>query len=625
MSTSKRPRACDACHSIKIKCELGTTGGTGPCQRCIRLGKDCVVTPPKTQKDRVAELEAQVASLTRLLQSQNIDTPSLDGLTPISNSSLSVDGNLPQAEAENGLPQKKRRREQDELSNGATSSGCRFSLTELDMLIVQDLQESLVEKYRHDLVRLVPIVPIAEDWTYQRLRTEKPVLLQTIVYAASSGSVSEEVNEHLGRIVLETLTALGGQKSEASMELVQALLVAVLWYRSPKNRRAIATFQFAQKAVDIAQSIDLWQPGTKSWTNAAADSESSKLVEAVRTGLGCHLISSSIVLLMRQSRLKSLPELDSWSIHMLEYVECALETDRILCHHVRAEHLCERIIRELHLLDPSSVGNVSDPATRITMQALSNSITDFTTQIPANANCEVLAFYEHLATIHLHEILLHTSTNRHSFTAPYLAERLSITDFPAPPVTPEHVTSMYALKTACHALLDSFFTLDLQTWISLPFLLSIGRVAYTQYILVKLYIATSALNNSFGAFLDPESLQVEEYLQKLIDVATEATQIDSSTPAARILLAPKRMLEWYRKYKASLAVDYFALSEPDYSMPVDSAIMSNDGSLSLTDVADGSNSFDLDLQDLFPNIDTTNLFMNTVHDEYTSLAHVQTG
>ena len=78
MASTKRPRACDICHSLKIKCELGSTGGPGPCDRCMRLGKDCTITPPKSQKDRVAELEAQVAALTKLLEGQKLEAQSAD-------------------------------------------------------------------------------------------------------------------------------------------------------------------------------------------------------------------------------------------------------------------------------------------------------------------------------------------------------------------------------------------------------------------------------------------------------------------------------------------------------------------------------------------------------------------
>lgn len=77
MPTPQRGRVCDACHSIKLKCELGSAcGGDPPCQRCLRLRKTCLVSPPIRQKDRIAELEAKLEEVTKLLRLQEIQEPS---------------------------------------------------------------------------------------------------------------------------------------------------------------------------------------------------------------------------------------------------------------------------------------------------------------------------------------------------------------------------------------------------------------------------------------------------------------------------------------------------------------------------------------------------------------------
>merc|ERR1711939_959058 len=73
MTAPRRGRACDACHSIKIKCELGASpSSVPPCERCLRLGKTCSVSAPIRKKDRIAELEAQLEEMTRLLRKQEL-------------------------------------------------------------------------------------------------------------------------------------------------------------------------------------------------------------------------------------------------------------------------------------------------------------------------------------------------------------------------------------------------------------------------------------------------------------------------------------------------------------------------------------------------------------------------
>ncbi|KAL9615382.1 MAG: hypothetical protein Q9167_000210 [Letrouitia subvulpina] len=69
-SESKRPRACEACRGLKVRCEPDAIKGT--CRRCAKAGRQCIVTAPsrKRQKktdSRVAELEKKIDALTASL------------------------------------------------------------------------------------------------------------------------------------------------------------------------------------------------------------------------------------------------------------------------------------------------------------------------------------------------------------------------------------------------------------------------------------------------------------------------------------------------------------------------------------------------------------------------------
>ncbi|KAL9115830.1 MAG: hypothetical protein Q9227_000198 [Pyrenula ochraceoflavens] len=70
----KRPRACENCRSLKVRCEFDEE--TGTCRRCAKAGRQCVITAPtrKRQKktdSRVAELEKKIDALTQSLVAQN--------------------------------------------------------------------------------------------------------------------------------------------------------------------------------------------------------------------------------------------------------------------------------------------------------------------------------------------------------------------------------------------------------------------------------------------------------------------------------------------------------------------------------------------------------------------------
>ena len=77
---AKRPRACDSCRALKVRCDIEPTSGL-PCKRCAKAKRPCVVTPPtrKRQKkadSRVAELEKKIDALTASLQAQRAGPPS---------------------------------------------------------------------------------------------------------------------------------------------------------------------------------------------------------------------------------------------------------------------------------------------------------------------------------------------------------------------------------------------------------------------------------------------------------------------------------------------------------------------------------------------------------------------
>src|SRR5271167_1116217 len=42
----KRPRACEACRGLKVRCELDLNNPSGPCKRCTKANRNCVVTVP---------------------------------------------------------------------------------------------------------------------------------------------------------------------------------------------------------------------------------------------------------------------------------------------------------------------------------------------------------------------------------------------------------------------------------------------------------------------------------------------------------------------------------------------------------------------------------------------------
>ena len=217
MSTPRRGRACDTCHAIKLKCELGSAGGgEPPCKRCLRLGKTCLVSPPVRQKDRIAELEAKLEEVTKLLRLHEIQELSPDqSIQGSPRSQISVEA--VQAEPEAPLRSTKKRR----LKSTSTVEGFgdlrnsspyqSRSILEIDHVLSSALQKQILHKYRNEYERAFPF-PVRKE--YEILRDECPLLLQSVIFVASPSVVSPAVHDDLTSIVIKLLSPEGIAKTK---------------------------------------------------------------------------------------------------------------------------------------------------------------------------------------------------------------------------------------------------------------------------------------------------------------------------------------------------------------------------------------------------------------------------
>jgi hypothetical protein len=249
---------------------------------------------------------------------------------------------------------------------------------------------------------------------------------------------------------------------------------------------------------------------------------------------------------------------------MLDYRQASTPGNKLVCHIVKTEVLCEKIASESGYYNLDSVNEMSGTSTQSTRLRLQSSVLDFKASMLDLANTPIAAFFSHVPDLHLHEWVLHTPTNKSTFSAPYIAERISITDFPMPTVAEDHISALNELRVAAHGLIDAFLQVDAATSVVLPALLYHCRMAYAMYILVRIYVATTAAGNTYGAFFDPESLDLEQYLRRLVAKGGEVMQIDPHCGAALLFGACPRMRDWFANYKATyVSHNTAALGAPD--------------------------------------------------------------
>jgi hypothetical protein len=252
-------------------------------------------------------------------------------------------------------------------------------------------------------------------------------------------------------------------------ELVQALQIAAFWYCMPRHHVPISMFHLIQLATTISTEIGMGE-SISSTSKEISTGKHLNACDAWRTRITSYLYSAYMGLLRRTPHILTWDTLREESLIWLEYSVYGLATDVLLCQIVRIIRICEQISSTQNLAETNTITNISEPTTQTNITNLSNLIADWKGQIPALIQCPLLKIWEHISHILIHESVLHTPTNKDSFTAPYLAELLSVTNFPAPtPVTSEQVISLHTLKANCQALLD--LVLDLESILSWDFLL----------------------------------------------------------------------------------------------------------------------------------------------------------
>ena len=401
---SKRTRACEACRGLKVKCEPDPNNG--PCKRCIKANRQCVITPPsrKRQKktdSRVAELERKIDALTATLHAakEGHVSGSEDGSyanaednamasTPQPQPSHSVfdgtnrkrrlsrlqhdaysappqeitaaaigqdDVNRYRSATAEILPARSQAKMQDFGSPGFQNAGSHEGRDVIQRGIVPfRTAQTLFAHYANDMAPHMPLVPIPSNMSAEMLRATKPVLFLALLSVASAQDY-QQMHVALKGEVMHTLADKIFVKGETSLELIQALHVVTIWYWPPSDGDS-KYFQFVHMALLMAidLGIDKRQhprrgtlidiPGHR---KTYVDTES---LECKRAWLGCYLLASSIAMGKRRA---SLVRPDGYLEECITKVENSddlidLVSKRTLTHWVRLQILADEL--STHLL-----------------------------------------------------------------------------------------------------------------------------------------------------------------------------------------------------------------------------------------------------------------------------------
>jgi hypothetical protein len=487
-----------------------------------------VPAAPRLQRDRIAELEAQIQELKNALQGQS------------SNSGGSSSSSTTPSWSPSSVPDNQK----------------HAILSFLDMRIPLSKQQELLRFFMQSAGSAWPVIrlPIELD----HIREKSPALLLSVMaYSVTHAAQGTELDVH-DELVRETVHILGDEvigKGQRSLELVQALLVAAFWNKSTRKGQQGSPYQIIQLAADMA--IDLGIGGYSLQPSPAAffcRHEDPTSLEARRTWLASFVALSSSSISTR--RPNAVPWYENHQECLLALENNGDSSDMLLCQIVRITHLIDEISSHLCLCQLGTFVDGNDHDTHIAIEILKRQVDAWAAQIPLSlASSPTLQVWRHVAMIHIYELVLHTPTNKASFAAPFIPGRIPVKDFPKPTniIAPLNA-ALQAIVQHCHAVIHTAADMDPALVLSLPSFCFTPTVLYALYVLVTTMVAATDPANTYGQCLPRECFRIEYCGLKLRHMTVCMLSLDPtmSCYTTRFIDATSWLEEWYNDYIAIL-------------------------------------------------------------------------
>lgn len=221
-STTSKPiapllKTCQTCFKAKIRCDRAQD--SGPCDRCLRLGKTCIFSPARRpnivrSQSRIDRLETK---LNRIVSStalrQGGDLGSSDGGESSARHTLGGSDNSSNAETPRPPPRLPFSAESyDPITRGV-----------LDL----DKAEQLLSLFRARMSPHFPFVMLSDTVTIQSLRLQRQCLYLAVLAAASFEDFA--LQRKLSGIFNEALAARLSSAKVVSIDVLQGLLLHLAW------------------------------------------------------------------------------------------------------------------------------------------------------------------------------------------------------------------------------------------------------------------------------------------------------------------------------------------------------------------------------------------------------------
>ncbi|KAJ5636621.1 uncharacterized protein N7484_009934 [Penicillium longicatenatum] len=555
-------RSCESCRNLKVRC-LPNPTTPNQCQRCAKGNKVCTFVAPQRRRprkrtdSRVAQLEKEMRVMRTLIKDKIREESEPESSDASDNSQDNESGDMDYHCALGSIPE----------SAGGTSESARFmdysaefidtphpgmhgsgslsaplTLSGLHAnflsvpsrprdddvvdrgIISHEDAEQLVAFFIHELSTIFPLVILPPTTTAAQLRQAAPVLFLSVISAAAI-SIDTDLASVLNRELVRLYADRFFIEGEKSLELVQALLLMMIFYFPPGSPLKLQFYQYAHIASTMALEIGL--ATKRRVTQKKPDRKKSGphdelMAEQARAILGCYHLSSTVGM---KTRRPNLLQFNNWMeecVFMLK--NSPHQTDQRLAVWFELQRITDESLSSFGLDDTSSLSTLTESRVQAVLRWFDKQMEVWRKNTP-NKMLTVPMILEYRSTIlAMYELSVGAgyrdpdAVKRRDFTLPNLEE-----DGNSQRVTPMSVTRIditVKWMNAAHELLDALLTCSAETMRRFPNLMYTRfTMAMTSLLKIHFSVRTSAL----GEVITPETVNVSYYLDAMSNKLGEAS------------------------------------------------------------------------------------------------------
>jgi hypothetical protein len=260
-------------------------------------------------------------------------------------------------------------------------------------ILTMPLAVELYARYTNHMCQHLPGVVFPPGMTAAELRATKPILFMAIMAAASSEmpALQRTLTKELMQVFAEKIIVVGAK----SLELVQALQVATIWYWPPERFEELKFYQLVHVAAVMAIEIGLGRKKQakdgfrKHISFAWRDHPLRKqpppdptTIEARRAWLTCYFLATNTAMALHRANLIRWTPFAAECMDVLETSPDAAPTDKYLCHLVWTHKLAEEVGTQFSMDDPMSTPNIADPRTQYALRGFERDLERYSSAIP---------------------------------------------------------------------------------------------------------------------------------------------------------------------------------------------------------------------------------------------------